>query len=313
MTSRWHGLSAPLEEDCPGKADAVCCRPTAELSEGGAEGNSSPPLNHLPCSSDPLDQQRQSPETPWKDSQTPQSDSALLPGDLGLDADLWREIFSHLPLDALPAAAGVCKVWSGVISDPQVWAASFVHRWKLRKVHGEPVSRAFWRGGLGQFVVAHRLEPQDSVVSLAIKFGVEVTAVKRQNNIISEHSIHVRERLLIPVPDAKFLEGKDCFVETDNYSRREVAVLYVRGSPRGQESLQTEAAEGGKNAGALARSKERFREKMVQTLRKGIKVDDATARYYLAQSGWDLRGAYAAFQVDTAWESQRQPRWLGRS
>lgn len=49
-----------------------------------------------------------------------------------------------------------------------------MHRWKLRKVHGEPVSRAFWAGGLGQFVVAHKLEPQDSVVSLAIKFGVEV-------------------------------------------------------------------------------------------------------------------------------------------
>lgn len=141
----------------------------------------------------------------------------------------------------------------------------------------------------------------------------QVTAVKRQNNIISEHSIHVRERLLIPVPDAKFLEGKDCFVETDNYSRREVAVLCVGGSPGGQDPLQAGAPDDGKMAGALAHSKERFREKMVQTLRKGIKVDDATARYYLAQSGWDLRGAYAAFQVDAAWENQRHSRWLGRS
>lgn len=134
--------------------------------------------------------------------------------------------------------------------------------------------------------------------------------MKRQNNIISDHSIHVRERLLIPVPNAKFLEGKDCFIEIDNYSRREVAVLYVTDSPAGVDVLQTGSSEGPETARAAARSKERFRQKMVETLKKGLKVDDATARYYLAQSGWDLRGAYAAFQVDMAWERQRQSRGL---
>jgi hypothetical protein len=140
-----------------------------------------------------------------------------------------------------------------------------------------------------------------------------VTTVKRQNNIISDHSIHVRERLLIPVPDATYLEGKDCYVEMDKYSRREVAVLYAGGSPGGEKTLQKDALEGGRSVKARAQSKERFREKMVETLRKGLKVDDATARYYLAQSGWDLRGAYAAYQVDVAWESQRQSRRGGRS
>jgi hypothetical protein len=87
---------------------------------------------------------------------------------------LWRLIFSRLPIDNLPAAAAVCRVWRGVIADPEVWVSSFVNRWKLGWLHGAPTSRGFWRGGLNQFVVAHRLQPEDSVVSVAIKFGVEV-------------------------------------------------------------------------------------------------------------------------------------------
>ncbi len=48
--------------------------------------------------------------------------------------------------------------------------------------------------------------------------------------MMSEHGIHSRERLLIPVTRPEILDGQTCYIETDIYAKREVAVLYLDGT-----------------------------------------------------------------------------------
>ncbi|GMN43846.1 hypothetical protein TIFTF001_013034 [Ficus carica] len=119
--------------------------------------------------------------------------------------------------------------------------------------------------------------------------------VKRLNNMMSEHGIYSRERLLIPISDPGVLVGGTCYVELDAYAKREVAVLYLDGG--GPDP---------KAASLLQRTKTSLqaRKRVIHSLKRSMQVDDGTAEYYLSISNGDPRAAFSEFSEDLRWERE---------
>ncbi|KAF4354097.1 hypothetical protein G4B88_009407 [Cannabis sativa] len=207
--------------------------------------------------------------------------------------DLLRLIFHKLPIPDLARSSCVCRFWNSVASDKEILARAFKAPWKLAHVIGEPVSGIFWRdNNLGKFAISHRIVRGDSVASLAVKYSVQVMDIKRLNNMMSEHGIYSRERLLIPISDPQILVGQTCYVELDTYAKREVAVVYLDGtgpSVNSQSLLQRTRSEQAKK-------------RVIHSLKRSMQVDDGTAEYYFSISNGDPRAAFSEFSEDLRWE-----------
>ncbi|KAB5556250.1 hypothetical protein DKX38_007159 [Salix brachista] len=133
--------------------------------------------------------------------------------------------------------------------------------WKLKEIVGKPVSGSFWReNGIWRFAISHKIVRGDSVTSLAKKYSVqswkglcfvgsgvfccmialfgrdlviekrewEVMDVKRLNNIMSDHVIYSRERLLIPIINPNNLINGTCYIELDTYAKGEVEACKLK-------------------------------------------------------------------------------------
>lgn len=117
--------------------------------------------------------------------------------------------------------------------------------------------------------------------------------IKRLNNMMSEHGIYSRERLLIPVSNPKMLVDSICYIEVDAHAKREVAVLYLEGGPdRNLNSLLNRL------------TTERGKRRVIDSLKRSMHVDDGTAQYYLSLSNGDPRAALTQFSEDLSWERQ---------
>lgn len=117
--------------------------------------------------------------------------------------------------------------------------------------------------------------------------------IKRLNNMMSEHGIYSRERLLIPVSNPEMLVDSICYIEVDAHAKREVAVLYLEGGPdRNLSSLLNRL------------TTERGKRRVIESLRRSMHVDDGTAQYYLSLSNGDPRAALTQFSDDLSWERQ---------
>ncbi|KVI01727.1 F-box protein At1g55000 [Cynara cardunculus var. scolymus] len=208
--------------------------------------------------------------------------------------DILRTIFEKLPVVDLARSACVCRLWSSVASDREIQVRAFKAPWKLKDVIGKPSSGSFWRdNSLSRFAISHRLVRGDTVASLAVKYTVQVTDIKRLNNMMSDHGIHSRDRLLIPVSTPNILIDGSCYIELDAHSKREVAVLYLEGGPdRVVASVSKKV------------TSERGKRRVIDSLRRSMHVDDGTAQYYLSLSNGDPRGAIMEFSEDIRWERQ---------
>ncbi|XP_020574522.1 F-box protein At1g55000 isoform X2 [Phalaenopsis equestris] len=205
-------------------------------------------------------------------------------------SDLLCTIFELLSPADLARAACVCKLWKELASDRELVERAFSKPWKVRRVLGSPSTAGFWRHtGIDRFAVSHRLVRGDTVAGLA------VNEIKRLNNMMSEHGIYSRERLLIPISDPQLLHESTCFIEFDDHANREVAVLYLEENPDGKSALP----------GAGFTDRRRGMKKLVDSVKRSLRVDDATAAYYLAVSNGDPRSAMLEFSEDLRWEQQR--------
>lgn len=206
--------------------------------------------------------------------------------------DVLRGIFERLPVADLARASCVCRVWNLVASDRGIQVRAFRAPWKLKDVVGIPSSGSFWRdNSLGKFAISHRLVRGDSVASLAVKYSVQVMDIKRLNNMMSDHGIYSRERLLIPVSKPDILINAICYIELDSYAKREVAVLYLEGGPdKKLNSLLNKV------------SSEQGRRRVIESLKRSMQIDDGTAQYYLSISNGDPRAAISEFSEDLRWE-----------
>ncbi|KAL3631698.1 hypothetical protein CASFOL_024682 [Castilleja foliolosa] len=208
--------------------------------------------------------------------------------------DTLQTILEKLPLPDLARAACVNRIWRLVASDRDIQIRAFMSPWKLQSVIGKPSSGGFWRdNSISKFAVSHRISRCDTIASLAIKYSVQVMDIKRLNNMMSEHGIYSRERLLIPVSKPEILINSICYIEVDTHAKREVAVLYLDDGPDGNLSrlLNTVSTERGKK-------------KVIDSLKRSMHVDDGTAQYYLSISNGDPRAALTRFHEDLRWERQ---------
>ncbi|KAI3448631.1 hypothetical protein Pfo_005296 [Paulownia fortunei] len=208
--------------------------------------------------------------------------------------DTLRTILEKLSLSDLARAACVCRLWRSVASDRDMQIRAFMSPWKLRDVIGKPSSGGFWRdNSLSKFAVSHRLSRGDSIASLAVKYAVQVMDIKRLNNMMSDHGIYSRERLLIPVSKPEILINSTCYIEVDTHAKREVVVLYLDGGPdRNLNSLLNRL------------TTERGKRRVIDSLKRSMHVDDGTAQYYLSISNGDPRAALTQFSEDLRWERQ---------
>ncbi|KAL6561659.1 hypothetical protein OROMI_017260 [Orobanche minor] len=206
--------------------------------------------------------------------------------------DALRAILQKLSLSDLARAACVCRLWQSVASDSQMKIQAFISPWKLQDIVGKPSSSGFWRdNSLSKFAISHPLSRRDSIASLAVKYSVQVMDIKRLNNMMSDHGIYSRERLLIPVSNPEMLVGSTCYIEVDAHANREVAVLYLEGGPdRNLDSLLHRL------------SIERGKKRVIESLKRSMHVDDGTALYYLSISNGDPRAALTQFSDDVRWD-----------
>lgn len=208
--------------------------------------------------------------------------------------DTLRLIFEKLSIDDLARASCVCKAWNTVASSDEMVVGAFMAPWKLKEIVGRPTSRSFWRdNGIGKFAVSHRIVKGDSVASLAVKYSVQVMDIKRLNNMMSDHGIYSRDRLLIPISNPDILLNSTCYIEMDTHAKREVAVLYLEGKP---DSIPGSLLNKDKV------TSEAGKKRILDSLRRSMQVDDGTAQYYLSISNGDPRAALSEFSSDVNWE-----------
>ncbi|CAH9145142.1 unnamed protein product [Cuscuta epithymum] len=209
--------------------------------------------------------------------------------------DTLRAILEKLPLPDLARAACVCRLWNAVASDREMKTSAFKAPWKLKDIIGNPSSGAFWRdNSISKFAISHRIVRGDSLASLAVKYSVHVMDIKRLNNMMSDHGIYSRERLLIPISNPDLLMDGTCYVELDTHAKREVAVLYLEGCPD-------------ENSSCLLRglmTSGHGKKRVIDSLRRSMRVDDGIARYYVAVSNGEPRTAIVQFSEDMRWERQ---------
>ncbi|KAK0602868.1 hypothetical protein LWI29_037704 [Acer saccharum] len=208
--------------------------------------------------------------------------------------DTLRIILSKLAVTDLARACCVCRVWNAVACANELIVDAFKFPWKLREVVGRPINQSFWRdNGISKFAVSHRIARGDTVQSLAVKYSVHVMDIKRLNNMMSDHGIYSRERLLIPISNPDILIDGTCYIELDTHAKREVAVIYLEGEPnRKHVSLLTRA------------TSDQGKRRIIDSLRRCMRVDDETAQYYLSISNGDPRAALSQYSADLKWEKQ---------
>ncbi|KAM7277526.1 hypothetical protein ACFE04_004660 [Oxalis oulophora] len=203
-------------------------------------------------------------------------------------------IFDKLSVTDLARASCVCKLWNFVAADDEMILRAFKTPWRLRNVVGKPLSRSFWRdNGLHKFAISHQINKGETVASLAVKYSVQVVEIKRLNNMMSDHGIYSRERLLIPINNPNLLVDSTCYIERDTYAKREVAVLYLDG--RSDENA---------NCSAFRVTSDEGMRRIITSLRRSMRVDDGTAQYYLSIANGNPRAALSEFSADLSWESQ---------
>ncbi|KAI3975767.1 hypothetical protein MKX01_023193 [Papaver californicum] len=137
--------------------------------------------------------------------------------------------------------------------------SSFKSLWKLKRVVGNPSSGSFWRdNNIGRFAISHLL----------------VTDIKRLNNMMSEHGIYSREKLLIPVCDPEILLNGTCYIEIDAHAKREVAVMYLDGEPDpvGNHNYLLDKTASGSSI--------RGKRRVLESMKRSMQVDDGTVEYY---------------------------------
>lgn len=176
--------------------------------------------------------------------------------------------------------------------DWQVRSQCFIKFWKLAGLACDNQTSGFLEAvTLAHFVLKHPVKKGETLPMLAVKYGVDVTTLKRMNNIMTDHSLMSRIVVYIPVVSAEAVKGSYVAWEYCRHSCRRFAVL---SDCPDKASLQ----KFGLTADAFPVSTN----KLCTLLGKSLRVDDETAKYYMDIADGDIKTAMKYYEQDTAWE-----------
>ncbi|CAI7797575.1 unnamed protein product, partial [Closterium sp. NIES-54] len=191
----------------------------------------------------------------------------------------------------LPRVAAVCRRWRPLALDPSLCSTP-VHYHSC----GPPSLLSLLASP--EFALSHPIGRTDSIASLAVRFHVQAMDIRRLNNIMSDHAIHTRTRLLIPIPPSRRpaeLVRRHCAVQFDSHARREVLLVFQEGD---EGEIWRSYGEARNNRPSAAHGTAQ----VVSLLQRALQVDEPTAQYYLGEAGGDVRAAVSLFMEDQQWE-----------
>lgn len=235
------------------------------------------------------------PETPWL--------SPVVPQDMCNEALALTLIFDRLSPSDLAKCRGVSKLWREHASSMEVRRSAFVRHWRLGSLVGELRNPVLLESAsLSHFVRRHAVQRSDSLQAVAVRYGSCVTAIKRLNNIMSDHSLHSRTEVYVPVSETSELAGANVQA---SYCRIACRDLFVLLSTDEAQPAQAKLEQSERTEEQVTKSRvqaDALRDKLVGALSRSHHLDDATARYYLAEAAWCLKAAMQLCEQDLAWE-----------
>ncbi len=206
-----------------------------------------------------------------------------------MDPPLLRNIFNHLDDLYLLSLRIVSKEIKHIVD--LILLERFAQRFGLLNVGGMAPPAAFVVSRLHHFAHVHCLHSsRDSLSTIALRYRSDVATLRRLNNIISDHTFASRSEIVIPITDYKQLTNQSVRFEYISCSRRWMWLIRtdvfecVRPAlPRGGGSIST---------------------KLIDMLSLALRIDRATAAFYLTQSDGDLREAMKAYNEDLVWDKR---------
>lgn len=222
------------------------------------------------------------------------------------NGDVLAAVLARLEPRDLAAPRAVSRAWRAACD--AALPRAFARHWGLAAVRcapGAPRRPSFMHiATLASFAHTHRVARGDTFASVAVRHGVRggVAAVKIANNVISDHSLHSRAELLVPVAARGALAGRAVEVRHCAAACRDVAVVLPEqqeeqdsdtgregevAAAAAQEDDEEEAREEARDAAAArrrlaevreaARRAEETREKIAGLLVRSMRCDEATA------------------------------------
>eukprot|EP01024_Parvocaulis_polyphysoides_P019489 TRINITY_DN1885_c0_g3_i1.p1 TRINITY_DN1885_c0_g3~~TRINITY_DN1885_c0_g3_i1.p1 ORF type:complete len:225 (-),score=10.47 TRINITY_DN1885_c0_g3_i1:294-968(-) len=186
----------------------------------------------------------------------------------------------------------VCRLWEQIVLSRDVRLESFLRFWGLQNIQGESKSNDFFeKADISQFVVKHVIAKHDSVQSVSIKYRITPIKLCQLNNMTSQHSIHSRQYLYVPVTNTQDILGKVATIEYCPICCRELIVLESDGN-----FTDNATDKKGFNIKGLAERK------LITLLGRCKRIDENVAAYYLSQSQGDLRRAMQMYEEDARYD-----------
>ncbi|CAL8467063.1 g6599 [Coccomyxa elongata] len=215
-----------------------------------------------------------------------------------LDHEVLINIFSHVGPADVARLRAVCRTWDAVIQQAEVARAVLKRTWGITDLVGYPRKKSLYLvAGLSHFAIQHTCRYWESLTSVAVHYNVDVAAIRVLNNLISEHSLRSRQYVFVPVQREQ-IRGKAARFIYDKVVDRDLIIIsdnidkLLAGTPE-CEKCQIAILDDG----VL---------KLSQLLGRGLRIDENTAKFYLADAGGDLKKAIKLFEEDRRWEFKGQ-------
>eukprot|EP01026_Neomeris_dumetosa_P022104 TRINITY_DN1914_c0_g1_i1.p2 TRINITY_DN1914_c0_g1~~TRINITY_DN1914_c0_g1_i1.p2 ORF type:complete len:257 (-),score=31.23 TRINITY_DN1914_c0_g1_i1:496-1266(-) len=202
---------------------------------------------------------------------------------------LVTHVFSKLDCPTLAKLKQVSKAWKELSENEGIVQQCFRNTWKFKRTSGQ-----WWAINdlmnvrVTDFVKVHKVSPHDSIMGLALKYNTATMSIRILNNLVSDNSIKAHAALYVPITEQSEIQDKVIkFITQPDFKRRMVLVF-------DEEDADDEEIFPKINPEAL-------KELQVITVQRALKLDQATARFYLEENGYNFREAVAAYRSDEEW------------
>jgi hypothetical protein len=170
----------------------------------------------------------------------------------------------------------------------------FIERWGICGIERLPPSpAAYVCCQLHHFVFAHTLAGSaESLPTLAVRYNVQLAALRRLNNILNDRAVSSRTAVLIPASKSH-LHGAPVSFQNSSIASRPLWIV-------GTHTLSDRDVQRSAISSRIS-SHPSTVERNILLLRRAFKIDRETASFYLLQAGGDIKSAILAYKDDMQW------------